>query len=146
MASPTLKLEGIKEAFEILDNLPDAVRSKFLQSANRTTVNKVMKKPLGGDEKKVTRVSTERGHPNAVLFGISNDFYWYRFLEYGTRQRTRRKGGGATGSMSAKPWFQRYVDSKIKETVRFTNENYSDLMEKWLKRRIKSTGKRIAKL
>ena len=143
MASKTLKIDGMKEAFEILDNLPDSLRSKFLQSVHRKTLNDVMRKPSPIEED--TKVTTERGHPNAMLFGIPNNKFWYRFLEYGTRQRTRRKGG-STGSMSAKPFFQRYVDAKIKEVVRHSNENYSDLMEKWLKRRIKSTGKRIANL
>ena len=142
----SFQLDGIKEAFEILDNLPDSLRSKFLQSVNRTTVNKVMKKPLAGEHKEATKVRTERGHPNAVLFGITTDFFWYRFLEYGTTTRRRRSGGGSTGSMSAKPFFQRYVDSKIKAVLKETNQGYSTLMEKWLKRRIKSTGKQLGKL
>lgn len=143
MAKQALRIDGMKEAFNILDNLPDSLRSKFLQSVHRTTLNKVMKKPSPIEED--TRVQAERGHPNAMLFGIPSSRFFYRFIEYGTTLR-RRKKGGSTGTMPKEPFFQRYVDAKIKEVVRHSNENYSALMEKWLKRRIKSTGKAIAKL
>lgn len=143
MAKQGLRIDGMKEAFQILDNLPDSLRSKFLQSSHRNTLNQVMKKPSPIEED--TRVRTERGHPNAMLFGITTDTFWYRFIEYGTTLR-KRKSGGSTGTMPTAPFFQRYVDAKIKQVVRHSNENYSALMEKWLKRRIKSTGKAIAKL
>ena len=143
MAKQSFKIDGMQEAFKILDNLPDSLRSKFLQASHRNTLNQVMKKPSPIEED--TKVTTERGHPNAMLFGIPANKFWYRFIEYGTSLRTRKKKG-STGKMNAEPFFQRYVDAKIKQVVRHSNENYSDLMEKWLKRRIKSTGKRIAKL
>jgi hypothetical protein len=136
MAKGGIKTEGLKEIYDTLDGLPNKLKANILRSVHRKAANKVLKPGMpdvyGVNE--FVKVAADREEPTAIRFGIESRAFWFRFLEYGTGSRTTKKGANR-GVMTAQPFFNRYIDSKVNAVTNYVNDNYGDIIEKFVKRK-----------
>ena len=151
----TVKMDGLKEMYKLLDGLPLKLKANALKSVHRKTANVFIKKGMTTrhDADIAVSVSNERGDPTGVVAGFTTDDFWFRFLEYGTRRRqnlgrshrgavTPRKGN--RGVMPMQEFFRPMVDRIHRPMIKYLTQNYRGLIHKFLERKI-AAMKRAAK-
>ena len=151
----SIKINGLEEAYKMMDGLPLQMKAAALNSAHRKAMNEHIIKPARDarpDFKKAWRVSNSREDKLAVIGGARsgrNDngvpFGVLLWEEYGTTERTR-KSGASTGVFPKSPFFRSIVARGIKPMIRFLNDGYGDLIIKYLERQKKTLTRRASKL
>ena len=133
-----LRLEGIQEAFAMLDGLPTHMKATTLRSVHRGIVNKTLKsnKPTVHGVDEFTKVATDREDRTAILFGVLSKAFWFRFLEYGTKARKTKKGA-SRGTMTPQPFWRRFIAAQLPKVVRKGNDEYTALIAKFIKSKLR---------
>ena len=151
----TVKMDGLKDMYSLLGGLPLKLKANALKSVHRKTANVFIKKGMTSkhDADIAVSVSNERGDPTGVIAGFTSDFFWFRFLEYGTKRRENlgrphrgrvkpRKGN--RGIMPMQDFFRPMVDRIHRPMIKYLTQNYRALIHKFLERKI-TAMKRAAK-
>ena len=144
------KIDGLKEVQQALRALPDKLSTSVLKSANTKAAREQMLKPLKSrlpyseNVKSQLRIRKGKG-PAAILMGPSTDVFYIRFVDKGTVERYT-KSGAYRGKIRGEFHFRQIHRAQEKPLLKFVGKEYKNTVEKILKSRIKSTGKRIAKL
>ena len=147
MTTDSFKIQGLEEVQRALKSLPAALQADILKRANRDILNRLVKpkfKHLPHRRKKFSVVSV-RMDKTAVMIGPSSENYWLRFLDKGTEMRYTRKGY-ARGMIRGHNMITRVMEESPDLVIEEVSQNYGQIIEKHLNRKIKSVQKRISKL
>lgn len=173
MAKNQIKIIGLKELVKDLKKLPILKQASILRNANRKAVKKIVIPKLTGanphGKNKFSRrskrgkhsnkpfiVHNEKGSKTAVMAGVSGDFFYYRFAEFGTKKRTtknykhkgfKRDRFGKRKSIreprkrlnrgimpTTRPFINRVLDRSISPLFRYLKTEYDKEIKKGLKR------------
>ena len=134
-----MKLEGLKAAHDILDGLPIAMQSQIIRGVHKNIIRRVVApgKPTNYGVDEFIKLTVDREDKSAVLFGIESRAFWFRFLEYGTKSRKTKKGADR-GVMKPKPFWGRYISSRIPNVIKDGSKRYMELIEKAILRKKKN--------
>lgn len=134
------EIVGLKEVKEALKELAPKLQlriiNSFLQKAGREYIVKPLKSGLSYSSftKKGLRVIQNRQDKLSIVAGFCTDRFWIRFVEYGTKERTK---GHKRGRITARPQVGRIVDMQINPIIEFARKDFGEEIQKNLKRRIK---------
>lgn len=144
-----IKIEGLKEIIDTLNQLPDKISIRLLERLEREALRKNLINPLKNSNsyktgKKAPIIVKNRSRKADYYAGISNDQFYYWFIEEGTKERYTypKTGSQHRGKIEAKhfltPVFNKAEDGRITQWVA---DNIADKMISY----IDSTNKRIEK-
>ncbi len=114
---------------EVIPKLKNAIphRSKKVRRRTKSNPFKIV------DQKQVIAVSV-KGKKTAIAAGISTKYFFYRFIEFGTKKRTTKKGAMNRGTMRARPFAEQALDNSINPMIRYLKTEYSKLFHRYLKK------------
>lgn len=120
-----LKLDGIEELKQALQQLADDVRDKLMieamlaagepirqEAASRAPV----RKGGGGTLSRTITVEAGKKHVPSVRIGIGAAAWYGRFIEIGTKQR-KTKTGASRGQMTAQPFLKPALAARRTEAL-----------------------------
>ena len=139
MSKKEIKLLGLKEAYALMDGIPNQVKAKTLRRIAKGALRKKVKNSLQDKHKKLTKIGNEQRSPTGVLFGFMSRYNFLNWFEYGTQQRTR-ESGGKTGKMNPKPFWGIHLNKNIQPTIREYFKDYNQIMINFMKRTGKKKG------
>jgi HK97 gp10 family phage protein len=146
----TFDFQGLKEIDKMLSALPVDVQAKILRSINRKAAKKVetaMKAnaPSEGIKNSI-KIRADKYNKSGVLVGVMDtpESFHARFIEYGTESR-ETKAGENRGEMPKKPFIKAAIDSTVQEALTYLQQNYAELVNKGLERRVKAINKKLNK-
>lgn len=134
MPKNTVKLEGLKELYALMDGIPVKAKAKTMQRIGKDVLRKTMKNTLESKYKRMSKVGNEKGNPAGALFGFISKYNFLNWFEYGTDLR-KRDSGGKTGKMNAKPFWTPHLNRNVNTTIKTYFEVYNDLITDFIKRK-----------
>ena len=115
MAENQFKVEGLKEVYDILNQLPLKVSESVLRSFNRKALTVNIVRPLksvlnySSETKKNIKVQADKLNKTAVVAGPTSSVFWVRFVDKGTKQR-KTSAGWNRGRIRARNRIEPFVD------------------------------------
>ena len=145
-----IRLIGAKEVGEALSALDSKLSSSVLRSFNRKSVKDKATIPwqqgaISSRAKSNIKISSIKGSKTAVEIGPGSDTYWERFLQMGTQQRQTAKGWNR-GSMRGDFKLEQAAENTIDPLIDYVNENLGKEVEKILRQKLKTTGKKLGNI
>ena len=147
-----MKLRGAKEVEEALKHLDRKMQMALLRSFNRKALKKegIHRMAEGAHSKRgrdnIKVQSTPRAkNKSEVLVGPTSKAFVERFLDGGTKARYTKKGG-FRGSIRQDKQYEKEAERTIGPVIKYVNKELGKEIERLLKSKIKSTGRKRAKI
>jgi hypothetical protein len=147
----TFEIQGLKEVEQAIKDLPVKMQASVYRAINRKAVKRFVVDNIrsavnySAKTEKGIQVVNDRNDKTAVFGGVTSDAFVLRFADRGTAARYTEKGA-FRGAITGKHQIQPIILDSVNDIIKYMNEEIGNEMVKVLEKRIKSTGKQIAKL
>jgi hypothetical protein len=150
------KIDGMTELLQALDDLDSKIKDDLFRNANTIILKDVVKGDL---EKQVNTVRTstnkkgkvknvspvivynDRKDKSAVKIGVSTDYFWLRFIEYGTKLRFTRKKKVNRGQLAARNRIINTIKNLTDPILKKVENDYGKIINDVLEKKIKKINK-----
>lgn len=138
----SFELTGIKEALDVIETLDVKTQGELIKSVIRKGASQEIVSPLrsalpySSNVKKAIKIENIREDKTAIFVGPSNDVYYLRWIDRGTKSR-RTKGGANRGSITGKNVMEPLTDARVNPFIKFFNMEFSNQLLKFVEKKIK---------
>jgi hypothetical protein len=147
----TFEIKGLKEVEQAIKDLPVKMQASVYRAINRKAVKRFVVDNIrsavnySAKTERGIQVVNDRDDKTAVYGGVTSDVFPLRFADLGTAARYTEKGA-FRGAIAGKHQIQPIILNSVNDIIKSENEEIGNETIKILEKRIKSTGKQIAKL
>lgn len=154
-----IKIEGLKELYNTLKQVPVKVRGQILRNVNKKiikTASNALKSAIikRGYKNRIKEgdviTVNDKYNVSGVLVGLSTDSFPARFIEGGTVDRYVRKRNtkqlkkeAFRGKVKADPFLVPAIDSVVPEMLKAIEKDYPELIYKALSSKNRSVQRKL---
>ena len=161
----SVNTSGWSELNAALDNLGTELKGKVLRSMHRELLKPFIPllsaaAPNEGTFKRRSpgqpyediqdsiKLVSSKSNRSGMMVGVVQDAFHARFLEYGNFRTEGRptKRKGRRGNLTARPFIEPVLDSRLPSFFDEVTRNYGDHVTNALKKKLKSTSRRLTKV
>ena len=149
----TAEVIGVDELIYSLNNLPDQVAAGILESMIREAINKTVMPPLRyassyPTNKEAAVIERDKERRASYYAGISNDMFYYWFIDQGTKDRYTyyKRGHKYRGRIEeAHPYWSTVLDEVADKPFEYIQEHILNRILTYLDRRNKAVLRKLRK-
>lgn len=145
-------MEDFSVVQDLLKDLPQEETDKFYKSTLRKgakmaqeEIEKEATNDQGSKAKGSVKIEKDKDSDLGFNIGIKEQFYYYRFLIYGTEQRETDAGINRGTLKSGNNFVLKALDKSIPEIEKFFFENWAKEIDKKVTSKNKSISKKLSK-